>query len=110
MHDLESLVFKFVNGARKDIVSFALKFGRGAGSALFRRQRGGIKAVGVRLTRGILRFKLHFGAERSGSLRLIVEPACRSDQHEDDDEDYGQIVRPTAAFIGPENGADDRSP
>src|SRR5271156_1701920 len=110
MHDLESLVFYFVNGARKDIVSFALKFGRGVGSAFFRRERGGIKAVGVRLTGGILRFELHFGAERSGSLWLIVEPACRGEQHEDNDEDYGQVVRPTAAFIGPENGADDRSP
>ena len=50
MHDLESLVFEFVNGAREDIVGFALEFGRGASRALFGRERGGIQAIGVGLT------------------------------------------------------------
>jgi len=91
-------------------VSFAFEFGRGAGSALFRRKGGSIETVGVRLIRRVFGLQLHFGSKRGGRLGLVVEPACRSDQHEENDEDYDQIVGPTATFIGPENGADDCSP
>src|SRR5271155_6191831 len=110
MHDMESLVFKLINGAREDIVSFALEFGRGVGRALICRERGGIEAVRVGLTGGVFRFELDFGAERGSSLGLIVEPACRSDQHKQNNQNHGQIVRPTAALIRPENGADACSP
>ncbi len=79
VHNLESLVFKFVNSAREDIVSFALEFGSGADGALFRRKRGGIEAIGVRLTGRIFGLKLYFGTKRGGSLRLVVEPARRGD-------------------------------
>ena len=110
MHDLESLVFEFVNGAREDIVSFALQFGCGTGRPFFCGERSRIEAIGVRLTRRVFRLKLHLGSERGGSLGLVVEPARGGDQHEDNDEDYGQVVRPTAALVGPENGADNASP
>jgi hypothetical protein len=91
-------------------VSFAFEFGRGASGALFDRKCSGIEAVRVRLIRRVFGLQLNFGSKRGGRLGLVVEPACRSDQHEKNDEDYGQIVGPTAAFIGPENGADDCSP
>jgi hypothetical protein len=110
MHHLESLVFEVVNGSGKDIVSFALEFGSGASCAFFNREGGGVQAIGMSLTGRIFRLKLHFGCKRGGSLGLIVEPARGSDQHEDYDEDDGQVVRPTAAFIGPENGTDNGSP
>lgn len=91
-------------------MSFAFEFRRRPGSALFHWERGGIEPVGVRLIRRIFGLQLHFGRKRSGRLGLVVEPACWGDQHEDNDEDYGEIVGPTATFIGPENGADNTSP
>jgi len=91
-------------------VSFALEFRGGAGRAFFRWKHGGIEAIGVRLAGSIFGLKLHFGSKGGGSLGLVVEPACWGDQHEDYDEDYGEIVGPTATFIGPENGADNTSP
>jgi hypothetical protein len=54
MHNLESLVFEFDDSAREDVVGFALEFGSSAGGALFRCERGGIEAIRVRLTGGIL--------------------------------------------------------
>src|SRR5271165_1904521 len=110
VHDLESLVFEFVNGAGEDIVSFAFKFRSGASCALFQRKGCGVQAVRMGLAGRIFRLQLHFGSKRGGSLGLVVEPARRRDQHEDNDEDYCQIIRPTAAFVGPEDGADDASP
>jgi len=85
MDDLESLVFQFSDGAREDIVGFALQFGSSAGRALFCRKRGGIQAIGMRLPGRVLRFKLHFGSKHGAQLGLIVEPACRSDQYEQND-------------------------
>ena len=91
-------------------MGFALEFGSGAGCALFGREGGGVEAVGVGLSGGVFRLQAALWSKRGGSLGLIVKPASRGDQHKDNDQDYGEIVRPAATFIGPENGADNASP
>ena len=91
-------------------MGFALEFGSGASCALFGREGGGVQAIGMGLSGRVFRLQLHFGSKRSGRLGLVVKPASGGDQHEDNDQDYRQVVRPTATFIGPENGANNASP
>ena len=110
MHDLKGLVLEIVNGASEDVVSLALEFRRGASCALLNWQGGGVQAIGVGIAGSVFRLQLHFGSKLSGSLGLVVEPARRSDENEDNYENYGQVVGPAAAFIGPENSADNASP
>src|SRR6266478_5598006 len=42
------------------------------------------------------------GCDRRSTLRLIVKPVPRCEQHEDQNQDYRDIVLPCAALVGPE--------
>ena len=99
---------RFDIGDRKiPVMQFGQRFLQSGVQVVLKRElcRGGQDARVHAILRPVSFFgnKLNLSRrDRRSALRLIVKPVPRCKQHEDQNQDYGDVVLPCAALVGPE--------